>query len=151
MEELKKLYYDVNEPSSFSSINNLYKAAKKQNLNVTLTDVKKFLHSQPTYTKHVLPKKRFSTSKVVAYSVDDVWQADIMYTTKPKANKNFYYVLVIIDVLSNFIWAYPLKKKTTLMVIDKFSLLFKSRFPSMLTTDSGTGEKLYILINIDQK
>ena len=138
-ERLGDVYSSISEPASFGSIRALYEEAKKRNLKVTLNDVKKFLHAQPTYTRHFLPRKRFKHAKIIAYSVDDVWQADIMYTRKPRANKNFYYALVIVDVLSNYIWAYPLKFKTTELVTQKFEhLLASGRVPSLLTTDSGS-------------
>ena len=142
---LEHIYSNVKNPASFGSAASLYKEAKKMKLNVTLNDVMKFLRSQPTYTKHVLPKKRFKHAKVIAYSVDDVWQSDLMYTRKPRANKNFYYVLVIVDVLSDYIWAYPLKTKNTEEVTQKFSQLFITRKPAMLTTDAGSGKKFFPL------
>ena len=142
MDKLRDIYLSVKDPASFGSVRSLYNEAKKRRLNVTLSDVRRFLHSQSTYTRHALPKKRFKHAKVVAYSVDDAWQADLMYTKKPRANKNFNYVLVIVDVLSDYIWAYPLKSKNTEEVCDKFAQLFKSRKPSMLTTDSGSGKSL---------
>ena len=137
---LDDLYSSVKGPASFGSVRALYNEAKKNKLNVSLNDVRKFLHSQSTYTRHVLPKKRFKHAKVIAYSVDDAWQADLMYTRKPKANKNFYYLLVIVDVLSDFIWAYALKSKNTEEVAEKFEQLFTTRKPSLLTTDSGSGK-----------
>ena len=69
--KLRKIYYDLNHPASFSRPEVLARAA-----GVGIEKVKKWLRSQPTYTLHKNARKRFPTRKYVN-NIDSQWQADL--------------------------------------------------------------------------
>ena len=49
---------------------------------------------------------------IVVAGIDDQWSADIMDMVKfSKYNDGFAYVLVVIDVLSKYLWLHNLKYK----------------------------------------
>ncbi len=81
-ELLKSLWLQPKSPASFSSPYRLYKEAKKQKINVTVKEVKKFLQSLKTYTVHRFVKIRFPRASLIAYSIDYSWQVDVAYMTK---------------------------------------------------------------------
>ena len=56
-----------------------------------------------------------------------------------KENDGVNYLLVVIDVLSKYLWVRPMKNKTTQSLLEAFdSILSKGRKPEKLRTDNGT-------------
>ena len=53
-------------------------------------------------------------------------------------NDNFNYILTVIDVLSKYAWAIPIKRKTGDFVVEAFKKIFKERKPKLLQTDHGS-------------
>lgn len=136
---LEELYYNPKNPSSFSSVNKLYKAAKVLIPHISLKDIKNWLANQDVYTLYRKRVKTFSRLPTLSEYVDKIWQADIMDMSYfAKFNKNVKYLLVAIDVLSRYAFAQPLKSKGSGDVIAAFSKIFKSgRKPKKLQTDQG--------------
>ena len=56
------------------------------------------------------PKKNYATNKSDVYHIDDLWNLDIL-DYGPENNRNYRYVLVIIDNFSKFGGTVPLKRK----------------------------------------
>ena len=52
-------------------------------------------------------------------------------------NKNFNYILTVIDIFSKFAWAIPIKNKTGDSITRAFEIIFKDRIPTKLHTDKG--------------
>ena len=52
-------------------------------------------------------------------------------------NKNFNYILTVIDIFSKFAWAIPIKKKTSEEIMRACSIIFRERKPSKIHTDKG--------------
>lgn len=137
---LSRIYYDHKSPASFGSVNALYEEASKLNPKITLQKVKSWLESQDTYTIHKPARKHFKRNKVVAYYIDQLWEADLVDMQEfAQYNDNYKYLLTVIDVLSKYAWAIPLKKKTGAEVVEAFQNIFKEsgRKPLMLRTDRG--------------
>ena len=64
------------------------------------------IHSKP-------PEKNHIAKKIDFYYIDDIWSLDTLgfKDYEPKNNRNFRYVLVVIDNLGKFGWIFPLKSK----------------------------------------
>ncbi|XP_072757502.1 uncharacterized protein [Anoplolepis gracilipes] len=62
---------------------------------------------------HAPAKRNFPRRGVIVRGYDDLWQADVV-EMRPYArvNKGFNYILTVIDVLSKYAWAIPLKSYT---------------------------------------
>lgn len=128
---LEKVYYDVKK--GYSGINEL---ARKTNL--TKKTVENWLNKQNVYTLHKAIRHNFPTRRVIVSHIDDQWQADLVDMQKYKYhNKQFNYILTVIDIFSKYAWAIPIKKKTGEDITNSFRLLFKSRYPKKLQTDKG--------------
>ena len=56
---------------------------------------------------------------------DDVWEADLMDMRSIKSyNDGYSYVITVIDVISKYAWAEPMKDKTSRNVADAFARIF---------------------------
>ena len=57
-----------------------------------------------------------------------------------KQNKNYIYILTVIDFFSKFSWCYPLKSKKSEEIINSFKYIFKKskRKPKLIQSDKGT-------------
>lgn len=134
-EKLRRIYYDINHPASFSRPDVLARAA-----GVGVKKVKMWLKSQPTYTLHKNARKRFPTRKYVVNNIDSQWQADLADMQQiSKYNKGYKYILTVIDILSRYAWARPLKSKHGPEVETAFdSILSEGRVPERIQTDQGT-------------
>jgi len=90
------------------------------------------------YTLHKPIKHKFKTRRVTVSKIDDQWQADLVDMQKySKANKNYNYILTIIDIFSKYAWAIPIKKKRGEDITNAFRKVFKERIPDKLHTDKG--------------
>ena len=89
---------------------------------------------------HAPARKNFPRRRVVVRGYDDLWQADVV-EMRPYArnNKGHNYILTVIDVLSKYVWAFPLKSKNGKEVASALSKIFRenARHPKNLQTDEG--------------
>ena len=135
MDVLSKIYYDPSDPGSFGGYHRLSKYAK-----VSLKTAQKFLESQNTYNKHKRALNKYTRRKIVVPEIDYLWQADLVIIKNiAKYNKNYNYLLCVIDVLSRYAFVRPLKKKTGNCVTLAFESIFKDskRRPKYIETDEG--------------
>ena len=131
--QYKKVYYDPKHPASFGSAKTLRKA-----VGGSLDDAKNWLRSQETYTLHRPIRKRFSRNKIQVAGIDDQWEADLIdVQSLQKENKGYKYILTVIDTLSKYAWAVPIKDKSGDTMVNVFKIIFKERCPRKLRTDRG--------------
>lgn len=88
---------------------------------------------------HKPARKNFKRRRVILKGIDDLWQADLIDLQKFKSkNKQFNYILVIIDTFSKFAWAVAVKSKCKSEIRDAFKkVLLLGRIPTNLQTDLG--------------
>lgn len=140
-ELLKKLYYSFDHPSAYSSAYSLYREAKKHSKDVSFKDVKKWLSKELAYTLHRPVRRKFKTRRVMVYSKDESWQADLVDLSKlAKQNDGHKHLLVLIDVFSKFAWVRPLPTKSASGIERELKsiLLTSKRQPKTLQTDKGS-------------
>ena len=87
------------------------------------------------------PKKNFVRNKTDVYHNDDIWSLDILDLKDygPENNRNYRYVLVVIDNFSKYGWAVPLKNKNAQTIKDSFEniLLSSKTKPNLIESDRG--------------
>jgi hypothetical protein len=134
-QRLKGIYYDPRNPASLSTPPVLAAAA-----NVGLREAQKFLRSQPTYTLHKNARKRYPTRRYYVNNIDDQWQCDLMdLQALARYNNGNRFVLTVIDILSRYGWARPLKSKHGTEVKKAFQSIFREgRIPKRIQSDQGT-------------
>ena len=139
--KLKQLYYDPDSPCCYGGVTALYREAKKLIPKIKLENVKNFLSKQNTYTLHKPVKRRFPRNKIVTAGLDVDWQADLAdLKSLKKYNSGYCYIVVVVDVLSRYLWAIPIKNKTPTEVMKAFEKILEmsGRKPWRLCTDRGT-------------
>ena len=135
---LSQLYRESD--AAYTGIDNLYREAKKRGLRLTRKDIQQYLRGVSAYTIHFQGRKTFPRRRVVATAIDSDWQADLADLKEvSRNNRGFRYLLTVIDVLSKFSWAAPLKTKRSTVVSTAFSSILNhsGRCPMRLFTDQG--------------
>ena len=87
------------------------------------------------------PRRNYATNKTDVYFIDDIWSLDILDLKDygPENNRDYRYVLVIIDNFSKYGWTIPLKNKNAQTIKDSFENILKSskRKPNLIESDRG--------------
>jgi transposase InsO family protein len=138
--ELEKIFTDPREPGSYSGAEKIQKALKKKKLVYKKDVVQGWLKTKDSYTKHRPARKNFKRNQVVAAYIDEQWQGDLAEVWDiASQNKGIRYLLVLIDVVSKYLWVEPLKSKTGPVVLAGFKKIFEGteRRPKKLQTDDG--------------
>jgi len=136
---LHDIYYNPSNNASFSSVNRLYNEAKKEVPNITINTVKQFLDKQFSYTLHKPVRHNFERNRVLASRPNQHWQADLVdMRAYAKENDGYNYILMIIDVFSKILQAFPLKSKNAEEIKSSFVKAFHETLPTFLFTDEGT-------------
>ncbi|KAJ8914694.1 hypothetical protein NQ315_017393 [Exocentrus adspersus] len=99
-------------------------------------------------SKHATEKiqlKELSTQAYYIKGLDDLWQSDLAEMGNyAKDNRQYKYILVVIDCFSKFLWTRPIKNKSGQEVTQAFEdillhlLHTNKRVPTNLQTDQGT-------------
>lgn len=131
-----RVYYDPAHPAGFGSVASLAEAVPGANQRGAAA----WLSGQPTYGLHRPARKRFNRGKIVVDGLDHQWAADLISLVGLAGeNSQFKYILTVVDALSKYAWARPLKDKTNFTVIKAFKSIFsEGRQPRTLRTDRGT-------------
>ncbi|CAK1581105.1 unnamed protein product [Parnassius mnemosyne] len=88
---------------------------------------------------HRNARVNFPRRNVITKDIYDLWQADLIdMQLVSKENKNFRFILTVIDTVSKYAWAFPIKTKSKEDVCYNFMKLLKTRVPKNLQTDNGT-------------
>lgn len=89
---------------------------------------------------HSSARRYFPRRRVIVRGYDDLWQADVV-EMRPysRLNRGHHYILTVIDVLSKYAWAAPLKSKSGKDVAEALSRIIQNdgRCPKNLQTDRG--------------
>lgn len=89
---------------------------------------------------HKPARRNFPRRHVKMKGIDDLWQADLVEMIPySKNNKNYKYLLTVIDTFSKYAWGIPLKNKKGITVAKSMEKIFKTsrRKPRNLQTDQG--------------
>jgi hypothetical protein len=141
---LKHLYTSPSLPSSYSGVQKLWTAARKQFPQITHQQVRDFLKTQHSYTLHRRVVRKFPRLRTIPSGLNTDWQADTLDLQRlSRNNRGYKYVLVVVDVLSRFVYLEPTKSKKSEEMVDAFTRIFK-RAKSVcwrLYSDAGTEMK----------
>ena len=138
-ELLKRIYYDINSTGSFGGAKRLFDKVKAIDPSINLKQVRDWLKGQETYTNFKSRRIHFHRLPILVDRVDEQWQADLMDMSYwSQYNDQNRYILVVIDVLSRFAFAEPLRDKSARSIIAAFTKVFSSgRKPEKIQTDQG--------------
>ena len=89
---------------------------------------------------HAPARKNFLRRRVIVRGYDDLWQADLV-EMRPysRFNRGYNYILTVIDVLSKYAWAVPLKSKSGDEMSKTIAKIIRDdkRCPKNFQTDKG--------------
>ena len=137
---LKDLYTDPSRPGSFSGLNKLREAIKKEGTyKFSRAELKKELAKQDTYTVNRFARRKFKRSRVIAYGINDMVDVDLADFSKlARYNRNIKFLLVAIDVFSRFVKIRPLRDKTSASVVSALESVYSlGPVPRKIRTDLG--------------
>ena len=138
---MDKQYTDPSLPGSLGGIEKLSKEYKKRGGDAKLKDIKRKIEEVDSYTLYKPPKRKFKTRPVVPYTIDDIWDVDLMVISEHLVESNdvYHYVLGAIDILSRYVWVACLKTKTGADVVKGFKEIFSltDRRPHRIRVDQG--------------
>lgn len=141
LKKLKELY-DSSE-SLGKGQQNFYQLVISKYLGISREDCINFLKSQVDFQLTRKPKRQFqrpinANSCFAIFAIDLV---DLNPYINIKENKNYRYILTVIDLFSNYTWFFPIKKKEPNNIVDAFEELFGQTGnikPRMVISDGGT-------------
>lgn len=137
---LHEIYYNLENAGSFLGPDKLFRYVRKDGKYViSKYKIRKWLQKQEAYSLQRPLRRRFKRNKIMVTGIDDQWSADLMDMNKfANYNDGFTYILVVIDVLSKYLWMRPLKNKKGVSVANALrDILLEGRVPKRIRTDKG--------------
>ena len=117
------------------SVGNLFKA-----INLSVSKVKEFMHSKPSYTKFTFDTRKFKRMKAFARFKNEIWCMDLAYVDKlAKENNGVTYLLVRQDRFDRTVDARGMKIKDSKETVRAFfTMITKENRPEQYWLDKGT-------------
>lgn len=137
---MAKIYYDPSAAGSFTEVDKLFRYFQQEGkYDISKYKVRKWLQRQQPYSLQRLVRRYYRRNKVVVAGIDDQWDADLMDMTKfKKENDGAQFVLLVIDIISKYVWMRPLKDKKGPTTARAFEdILREGRQPTKIRTDKG--------------
>ena len=141
-QELRNLFYDPT--TGYQSRERLYQKAKERGLNLSRREVKEWLESQDTYTRHKPVVKRHKFQKMYVNDLADQIQLDLVDISKfSHKNQGYRWILTGIEILSRYGFAIPVERKDTshmteaeLNLLEEFKIGF-GKYPNVVQFNDG--------------
>ena len=122
---LNKLYTDINSVPSYSA------------------KINDFLRNNQVHSVHKrISKKTFPRRKIIARFPFDIWMGDLIeYPNYKYNNRQFTYILILIDCFTKKVYAAPMRNKSMRWAAMAFESIFNQldNFPTHIVTDGGLG------------
>lgn len=138
---LEQLYSSAGSPAALSSAVRLYDIARKRGYDGTLSDVREFLETKPSYTKHRKARRKFPRNRVECRDINSVWMFDLAdYSRLAKWNDKVKFLFHLVDCVSKKGYVIAQKNKTAEVTLDSFKqvVLKAGVVCEFAYTDKGT-------------
>ena len=91
------------------------------------------------------PKRNYPSNKIVYNHIDEIWSIDLvdMIDYKTSNNKGYRYIFIIIDNLSKYLWAIPLKNKNSQTKTNEFANILTTSKRKPIKIESDRGSEFY--------
>ena len=118
--KVSTLYADPSQPGYLGGIAKFAKAHK-----IPTAQAKEQLQQVPSYTLQKPRRRCFPTLPTLVFSINEQFVMDLVdLQTLAKYNRGYKYLLTVIDVLSKYAWAEPLKSKSTTAMVEVLQRLW---------------------------
>ena len=126
---LPRAYEDSHEPGALGVVEPFAKAHK-----LKTPEAQQIIQSVLSYTLHKPRRTRFPTTPTLIFDQDERWQMDLVDMQKLRRwNKGHKCLLTVIDVLSKYAWAVPIRSKSSKEVIRGLAGIYKQASPRAAT------------------
>ena len=135
---LSDIWYNPSSKAAFGGANRLLAEGRQHVKNLKKTQVTKWLQNQDVYTLHKTSKNRIKRNPIISYSIDQCWFADLLdMSSLWRQNAGIRFLLVVVDVFSQFLFVESLKNKKADTVLNAFIKIRTdtNRMCSLLATD----------------
>jgi hypothetical protein len=140
---LRDIYY--NPKTGFQTPKKLYLRAISDGLDVTRSQVKKWINEQDTYTRYRQVFRRHKFRQTYVQTLSEQLQMDLVDMSKyDDKNKGYRWILTSIEILSRYAFTVPVHRKNAATMKDAVSTCleqFKNHFekyPKLVQFDQGT-------------
>ena len=108
--------------------------------NLSVSKVRQFLHSKPSYTKFTIATRKFKRMKAYARFKNEIWCLDLAYVDElAKDNNGVKYLLVRQDLFHRTVDAKGMETKDSKETVRAFlSMITKKNLPKKIWVDKGT-------------
>ena len=137
---LSSIYFDSNNPASFSRPDKLYQYIKAQGkYNIGRHRIWKWLQDQESYLLMKGARRQFIRSRVIVDGTDCQWDMDLIdMANLRKRTEGVKYIWIVIDVFSRFLYAQPVKSKRGTDVVKALErILTGPKKTNTIRTDRG--------------
>lgn len=142
-DRLREVYTDPSHEAGYSGIKKLSVACREPQ-----SDVRRWLLDQESYSLHFPARRRFRRNPVIATSIGDLCQADLVdMSAFASQNDGYRYLLTFIDVFSKQADAVSLTNKTAREIMEGFRKIFEKFIPRQIQTDRGLEFKNKTVLN----
>ena len=119
----------------------LWQNIRLHDKNITRKQLKEWLSQQDVYTTHRRVVQRFPRLRIVTKGLNDLWDSDLMDVSNlVKHNNGVTFIGIFIDVFSRYLYAAPMKNKSTKETLKAIKQVLKDAFPNQpekICTDAG--------------
>ena len=132
-QKLQGLYTQLG--AAYGSARNLVKVS-----NLSVSNVRQFLHSKPSYTKITLATRKVKRMKAFARLKIENWCMDLTFVNKlAKDNNGVKYLLVRQDLFDRTVDAKQMKTRNSKETVRAFlTMITKTNWPKKTLVDKGT-------------
>ena len=135
---LTALYFSPSRGGSFTGLNKLYLTIRKTRKDISKKDIKTWLQNQPSYSLYKHITRKVKRPVVIAPFKFYMLDGDTAnFEQFSEDNDNYKYIAIFIDILSHYLYAYPLKSLKAVEMKETLSKLLKHVHPYIIRTDRG--------------
>ena len=142
---LKSLYYNVKQPTAFAREEILWENIKLHDRNITRMQLQEWLSHQDVYTTHRRVIRRFPRRRIVTKGLNDLWDSDLMDVSNLATHNNgITFIGIFIDVFSRYLYAVPMKNKSTKETLKAIKEALRQSYPNQPETIRTDAMKEYV-------
>ena len=140
---LEDIYFDPKHRGAFAGPGKLQQVLHAEGYDVGKHRIRQWLQNQDAYSLQKPVQTKFRRNRVVTTGIDELWDTDLADVSNLKVgNDNIHFLLIVIDVLSRYLWVVPLKDNKHGSMVNGFKTIFSSgRKPQKIRSDKGSEYK----------
>ncbi|CAG2246917.1 unnamed protein product [Mytilus edulis] len=133
---LAPIYYNIENPSSFSSASKLYHIVNADGKKIGYHKIKRWLNAQDNYSLQKTPRRSFKRLRVYTTGIGNLMDVDLMQVSNlSQWNSGFNFILVAIDCFSRRLWMQASKSKKGVDIAKAFEKILQSAKVDKIRSD----------------